>query len=135
MGRKTSPPEEILKKTRASSKNWQSAAPAPENKRESKTKTASAPNSLKVVPSSRRITNVEILQRLHEKKMSNWNEVLKNEILGPRLVTNYTNIRNIFVDVLVEKISQSISHLPIIIKEPLILFIRALYLNNNLALR
>ena len=82
----------------------------------------------KVRFSKGRADNVEVLRRLSEK--SEWTQVLKDELLGPRCVTNYNNLRQIFIDVRLDLVKNSkyLSYLP----NKVFVFknLRAIYLNQ-----
>lgn len=96
-----------------------------------KKKEKNVPNFQFLVPKVRgRANNVEVLQRLSEK--SEWIQVLKDELLGPRCVTNYNNLRQIFIDMRLDLVKNSkyLSYLPNFIKVFLLKNLRAIYLNQ-----
>lgn len=84
----------------------------------------------KVRFSKGRANNVEVLRRLYEK--SEWIQVLKDELLGPRCVTNYNNLRQIFIDVRLDLVKNSkyLDYFPNFIKLFLLKNLRAIYSNQ-----
>lgn len=84
----------------------------------------------KVRLSKGRADNVEVLRWLSQK--SEWIQVLKDELLGPRCVTNYNNLRQIFIDMRehLVKNSKYFSYLPNFIKLFFLKNLRAIYLNQ-----
>lgn len=77
-----------------------------------------------------RATNVEVFRRLSTKET--WEEVLKDEILGPRCVTNYQNVSRLFLDFKVFKFQKSLArHLPTPIMAFLSPFLNAFYINQT----
>lgn len=77
-----------------------------------------------------RATNAEVLQRLYTKET--WEEVLKDEILGPRCVTTYQNMYRLFLDFQLFKLRKSLDqYLSTPISNFLFPFIRASYVNQT----
>ncbi len=77
-----------------------------------------------------RATNAEVLRRLSTK--NTWEEVLEDEILGSRCVTNCQNIYRLFLEFQLIKLRKRLDpYLPTLISNLIFPFIRVFYVNQT----
>lgn len=84
---------------------------------------------------TRRVTREEIFALLRKKK--NWSEVVHDPILGPRLINNYLNIQNVYVDLRISKMKKELEEkgLRFFNLSVVLLCYRVIYLDKTLASR